>query len=136
MSISSRRVQGKIAPLPAAGQAKVVNQVIEEMQRYVDGLTGSQSVEGAELLKAMAGVKDVKAPKILDVMAWRVADKDEPPIRAGDRLPARDLIRKKGTNNPATDEDFEKGGFTVVTPGDDWFVALDVEPGDIVLAES
>jgi hypothetical protein len=131
------RVTGEIvANLPAAGKAKIVNQVIEELRRYVDGLTGKEPAEGTKLLEAIRKVKEVQDARIVDVMAWKVADKDEPPNRAGDRLLARDLVRGKGTDQLATDEQIEKGEFSVVTPGDDWFVALDVEPGDIDLAES
>jgi hypothetical protein len=130
-------ITGKVdGNLPAAGKAKVVNQVIEALQRYVDGLSGNEPAEGSKLLEAIETVTEVEDPKIVDVRASRVATEATDQVKPGDRIPDSSLVRKKATDDLATDADIEKGEFRVVTPGNDWFVALDVEPGDIALTES
>jgi hypothetical protein len=54
-----------------AGKAKLVQEVIAKMQEYVDGLSAGDPAKGEELLKGISSVKDVKAPKIVDVIARR-----------------------------------------------------------------
>lgn len=67
------RLVAKIAPgLTAAGKVKLVGQIIEAMQQYVDGLSAGNSAQGQDLLQAITrGVKEVSQARIVDVMAWR-----------------------------------------------------------------
>ena len=60
--------------LTAAGKVKVIGQAIDALQAYVDGLSAGQPASGAELIKAVAKVKeigDAKGVRTADVMAWR-----------------------------------------------------------------
>jgi hypothetical protein len=62
------------AGLTAAGKVKVVGQIIDAMQQYTDGLTAGQSAAGADLIKAIAKIKEVgdaKNIKIVDVLSSR-----------------------------------------------------------------
>ncbi len=67
------RLSARIAAgLTAAGKVKLVGQIIEAMQAYVDGLSAGDSAQGQELVKAITkGVKEVSKVTVLDVMAWR-----------------------------------------------------------------
>lgn len=58
-------------------------------------------------------------------------------IPSGERIPNRDLVQKVDSEERATDEDIENGVFKVVSKidGDDWYIALDIEPSDIALNE-
>lgn len=66
------RLQVVVSPgLTPAGKAKLITQVIQAIQAYVDGLTSGQDGEGAEILKAAKGVADVKDVHVADVLTWR-----------------------------------------------------------------
>jgi hypothetical protein len=76
------RVRARIVPgLTAAGKLKLVGEIIQAMQTYVDTLTVGDPAGGEELLKAVTSVKEVgkkrDETKIVDVMAWH-ADVGEP----------------------------------------------------------
>ncbi|HEV3469737.1 MAG TPA: baseplate J/gp47 family protein [Pyrinomonadaceae bacterium] len=163
-----------------AGKEKLVAQLIEAMQKYVDKLSTGESASGKELLKAVTEVKEVKEALAVDVMAWRSdiglpgpeslvkllveavntarrneAEGGEQAARdaalsvalanvlegvmlapTGQRVPDRGLV-KGPTGQRATDAELEAGDFEVsaVADGQKWWVVLDVEPADIVLAE-
>lgn len=168
------RVVAKIASgLTAAGKVKIVGQIIEELQKYVDGLSAGDPAKGEELIKAIKNVKEVSDPKIVDVMAWRsdigqpgaetqveallnaiaaapagdpealraaltrVMTEAAPTIPTGRRIPDRSLVQGPAGGR-ATDAEIESGRFQVaaVVSGETWWVVLDVEPADIVLAEA
>lgn len=66
------RLQITLAPgLTAAGKGKVIQQVIQALQSYTDGLSSGDDAKGEELLKAIKGVADVKDVGIADVLVWR-----------------------------------------------------------------
>lgn len=66
------RLVATIAPgLTAAGKDKVKEEVIAALQAYVDGLTSGEPAAGAKLLEAVASVKEISDPKIVDVLAFR-----------------------------------------------------------------
>lgn len=66
------RLVARIAPgLTAAGKVKLVGQIIEKMQAYVDTLSAGDPVKGQDLLKEIKKVKEVSDAKIVDVMTWR-----------------------------------------------------------------
>lgn len=68
-------------PLTGEGKVKLVGDIIQKMQEYVDPLTAGKPAEGQELLSAIKKAKDAKDPKIMDVMAWR-SDVDRPAAEA------------------------------------------------------
>lgn len=58
------------------GKLKLVNEIINEMQKYVNGLSGGDPATGEGFLKVIKEVKDViqdgpDKPKIIDVIAWQ-----------------------------------------------------------------
>lgn len=57
--------------LTSAGKGKVIQQVIEAIQGYVDPLSSGDDAEGEKILAAAKGVQDVIAVKIADVVTWR-----------------------------------------------------------------
>jgi hypothetical protein len=57
--------------LPPLGKGKVIRDVIQAIQTYVDGLSSGNDALGAEVLKAAKGVADVKDVKIADVLTFR-----------------------------------------------------------------
>jgi len=59
------------AGLPAAGKDKLVQELIAALQQYVDGLSSGDPAKGQDLLKALATVKDVGDPKIVEVQTSR-----------------------------------------------------------------
>ena len=59
------------AGIAAAGKAKVVQQIIDSLQAYVDTLGSGESAQGKDLLKAVTAVSDAKTAKVADVMTWR-----------------------------------------------------------------
>jgi len=61
------RIDGAIAP---AGKDKVVQEVIDAIQAYVDSLGSGDPAKGEDILGAIEGVKDLRNPKVVDVMAW------------------------------------------------------------------
>ena len=66
------RIVAKIASgLTGAGKLKVIDQIIQALQTYVDGLSAGDPATGEELLKGIKKVKEVGDPKIVDVMTWR-----------------------------------------------------------------
>lgn len=74
------RIVAQIMPgLTAAGQKKIVDEIITALRNYVDGLSSGDSVKGEALLDAITGVQGVKKQntKMVDVIAWR-ADVGEP----------------------------------------------------------
>jgi len=60
--------------LPAAGKAKLTEEIIAALQDYVDGLGSGDAAEGSKMIKAVEKVKGVKKGRvrIKDVMAWRL----------------------------------------------------------------
>jgi hypothetical protein len=61
-----------LAPgLTPAGKGKVIQQVIQAIQDYIDPLSSGDDAEGEQILKAAKGVEDVKDVKIADVLTWR-----------------------------------------------------------------
>ena len=66
------RITAKIAPgLTADGKIKVLDEIIANLQGYVDTLSAGDPAKGQDLIAAIKKVKEVGAPKIVDVMAWR-----------------------------------------------------------------
>jgi Baseplate J-like protein len=66
------RLTARIAAgLPPSGKVKLLGQIIEAIQKYVDGLKAGDAAKGADILQAIQTVKEVSDPKIVDVMAWR-----------------------------------------------------------------
>jgi hypothetical protein len=57
--------------LTAAGKDKVKDDIIAQLQTYVDALSAGQPAKSEDLLNAIKKVKEVSKPKIVDVMAWR-----------------------------------------------------------------
>lgn len=80
------RLRARVAPgLAPDGKLKLVNEIIQAMQKYVDTLSVGDPATGEELLKAVTGVKEVSKKKgetkFVDVMAWR-ADVGQPGAEA------------------------------------------------------
>lgn len=70
------RIRARIQKgLTAAGKVKLAGQIIDAVQKYVDGLSAGEPARGRELLKAIAGVKEVGKGdgdvRIVDVITWR-----------------------------------------------------------------
>jgi hypothetical protein len=66
------RIKGTIPPgLPPAGRDKIVSDVIDGVQTYVDGLASGAPAEGKELLDALAKVDGLSDPAIADVIPRR-----------------------------------------------------------------
>jgi hypothetical protein len=66
------RIVARIDPgLTSAGKEKLIGQIIEAMQQYVDTLSTGDPALGDELLKAIKKVKEVKEAKIVDVLTSR-----------------------------------------------------------------
>ena len=57
--------------LTAAGNDKVVAEIIAALQDYVDGLSSGDPANGQALLNAAKGVTNVREVKIVDVIVWR-----------------------------------------------------------------
>ncbi len=110
------RVVAKIRPgLTAAGKVKLVGQIIEAMQKVVDGLSAGDPAKIEDLIKAIKkDVKEVSEAKIVDVMAWR-ADIGQPGAEAvvdalltaiaaapaGDENALREALTRVLTETPA-----------------------------------
>jgi hypothetical protein len=72
------RVTGRVAAgMSAAGQAKLIGEVIDALQGYVDGLQAGQPAAGSALLGAINSVADVHDAKLADVLTSR-ADVQRP----------------------------------------------------------
>ncbi|HEV7377146.1 MAG TPA: hypothetical protein VGN95_20685 [Pyrinomonadaceae bacterium] len=70
------RIRARIKPgVPPAGKVKITEQIIEAMQKYVDGLSAGNPARGDELLKAITSVQEVSNKagevKIVDVITSR-----------------------------------------------------------------
>lgn len=65
------------AGLTAAGQLKVIEEILGALQTYVDGLSSGESALGDAMVSAVLGVEDVSATRFRDVIAWR-ADVGQP----------------------------------------------------------
>ena len=65
-------------PLPAAGKVKLVGQLIDALQVYVDALPAGAPADGKDMLTAIATVPELKAanPRFLDILAARADIKD------------------------------------------------------------
>jgi hypothetical protein len=120
------------AGLTAAGKEKVKAEAIAALEKYVAGLGSGQSAKGGELLAALAGVPEISAPRFHDVLAWR-SDLSG----SGGRTPDRDRVLGPGGAR-ATDAEIEAGTFEVSPQigGESWWVALDMEPADLLLEEA
>ena len=172
------RLTVKIAKgLTPDGKVKVVNEIIDAVQQYVDGLSAGTPAKAQDLLAAIAKsvkeVGDAKNLQVADAVTWRsdVARPGAEPLvdalldaiaaaRAGDvnalraaltavlteeaptapterRIPDRSLVQG-ASGGRATDAEITAGQFQVVSVigGENWSIALDVEPADIALAES
>lgn len=172
------RLTVKIAKgLTPDGKVKVVNEIIDAMQQYVDGLSAGTPAKAQDLLAAIAKsvkeVGDAKNIQVADAVTWRsdVARPGAEPLvdalldaiaaaPAGDvnalraaltavltgeaptapterRIPDRSLVQG-ASGGRATDAEITAGQFQVVSVigGENWSIALDVEPADIALAES
>lgn len=172
------RLTVKIAKgLTPDGKVKVVNEIIDAMQQYVDGLSAGTPAKAQDLLAAIAKsvkeVGDAKNIQVADAVTWRsdVARPGAEPLvdalldaiaaaPAGDvnalraaltavlteeaptapterRIPDRSLVQG-ASGGRATDAEITAGQFQVVSVigGENWSIALDVEPGDIALAAS
>lgn len=62
--------------LTGPGKEKLIGEVIEALQKYVDSLKAGDAANGKDLLEALKDVKDLtqdgpKKPRIVDVTAWR-----------------------------------------------------------------
>lgn len=70
--------------LSSEGKVKLVGQIIDAMQRYVDGLSAGDPAKGEDLIKAISKdvkeLSDPKSIKILDVISWR-ADVAKPGVQ-------------------------------------------------------
>lgn len=74
--VKLRMVVNSSRTLTGDGKIKLINEIIEAMQKYVDGLTAGDPATSEEFLKALKEVKDViqegpKKPKFVDVIAQR-----------------------------------------------------------------
>jgi hypothetical protein len=173
--VKLRIVASPARPLTGDGKLKLINEMIDAMQKYVDGLSGGDPATGEGFLKAIKEVKDViqdgpNKPKFVDVIPQRseigqpgaetlvdalintittTPSGDEAALRAaltrvvtesapaaptGRRKPDRSLLQGPAGQR-ATDTEIEAGTFKVLPPDKSWFVALDMEPADIVLQE-
>lgn len=72
------RLAVKLVPtVSATGKPKVIEDIIAAIQTYVDGLSSGDPVKAEDLLKAIAGVKEVEKKegkpnvRIVDVMTWQ-----------------------------------------------------------------
>lgn len=71
-------VVGKVpASMPAAGKAKVVQEVIDALQKYADGLGAGEAAEGQKMFDAVKGVGGLSDPRFADVLTYR-ADVQRP----------------------------------------------------------
>jgi hypothetical protein len=96
------RIIAKIAPgLTSAGKEKLIGQMIEAMQKYVDTLSSGDPATGEELLKAIKTVKEVKDVKIVDVLTSQ-SDIGQPGPEALVKLLV-DTINRGRANEIATD---------------------------------
>jgi hypothetical protein len=96
------------AETPPAGQVKIVQQVIDAVQAYVDGLASGESATAQQVLEAAASVSGVSNPKFADVRTWR-ADVGQPgPATLLDAL--MDVVAA----TPATDLDALRAGLAAV----------------------
>jgi hypothetical protein len=127
------RVAISITPgIPAPGRDRIRRDVVAALQAYVDGLTGGQTAQGIELLKALQ-VPDVIRAELRDVVVAR-AD-----LASGDdaaRIPDRSLLRSTAPDRagqPASDADIGAGTFEVsaTVDGEAWWIALDMSVADI-----
>lgn len=57
--------------LTPAGKHKVMTQMIQAIQMYVDGLSSGDDALGPAILKAVKAVEDVSDVKFADVITWR-----------------------------------------------------------------
>lgn len=96
------RLIAKIAPgLTSAGKEKLRGQIIEAMQKYIDGLSSGDPATGDEILKAIKTVKEVKEVKIVDVLASQ-SDIGQPGPEGLVKL-LLDAINRGRSNEVATD---------------------------------
>jgi uncharacterized phage protein gp47/JayE len=65
------RIIASVVSMTPEGKLKVVGQIIEELQNYVDGLSAGEPAKGSDLLAAIKKVKGISNALIVDVMAWR-----------------------------------------------------------------
>jgi phage-related baseplate assembly protein len=142
--------------LTGPGQEKVLRQIIEAMQGYVDKLEASQPAKGEELLKAVKEVKEVKDPVFVDVMTWKsdlgqpgpetlvsalldAIAASPPGDRAALELALTAVVEETASPIPTgeriPDRSLVQGeiatGKFEVTPEEGWSIVLDVEPADI-----
>lgn len=122
--IKPRMRVGIAAGLTAAGKVKVVNEIIDAMQKYVDSLGAGDPVKGEELLKAITGVKDVKKAntKIVDVMAWQ-SDVGQPGRESLVKLLV-DTVKTSVTIDTSTDSDARDKSLTTAITN----VLSEIEP--------
>ncbi len=168
------RVEVEIASgLPAAGKAKLAEEIVFALQDYVDGLGSGDAAVGSDMLMAMEKVKGVNKDgvRIKDVMAWRMdvgqsnakpgvdiildaiesTSGDKEALRkaaneaingallltpsTGQRIPDRSLVQ--GSSQQATDDEIEKGQFSVIATINQqkWWIVLDMKSVDLNLKE-
>jgi hypothetical protein len=60
--------------LPAAGKAKLAEEIVAALQGYVEGLASGDAAEGIKMVEAVEKLKGVLKDQvhIMDVMAWRL----------------------------------------------------------------
>ncbi len=56
---------------PPAGVAKIIDDIIAAVQSYTDGVASGNAAMGQDLVKAIAGVKNVTQVTIKDVITWK-----------------------------------------------------------------
>ncbi len=66
------KIVAEVTPgLTGEGKTKIATEMIAALQQYFEGLKPESAAEGAEMLKLIKKVDDVKKVSILDVKTWR-----------------------------------------------------------------
>jgi hypothetical protein len=130
------------APLTPAGKLKLVGQLIDALQAYVDVLAARADINdpGAQpLVEALvAAVQAAPATDsaTLTTAIGNVLSSDVQPLFSENRIPDRTLI--VGKSGQATDDEIEAGTFSIVPPAADgsekWSIALDMNATDVQVA--
>lgn len=129
--------------LKALGEVKDLVTTGDQKPKIVEATAWRSDVgqPGAEsLVEALLNTVEVTGAGNAEALREAFARllRDAPPLApTGRRIPDRGLIQsaaKDREGRRATDTEIETGAFKVVTPGDDWTVALDIEAADVALA--
>jgi hypothetical protein len=142
--------------LTGDGQEKVLQEIVDAMQGYVDGLEAGQQADGGVLLAAVEEVEGVEGAVFADVMTWRsdlggpgadtlvdallgAISASPPGDVAALELALSTVVNQTALPVPSAARiadrslvtgSVEQGEFQV-TPPDGWSVVLDAAPADI-----